>query len=145
MHGSRATACHVSTAQTTRAAAAEQPTGFWKKSRISNQVSSPTSSCHHLEVTNVVHDKWPCVMQKDYFRGFAMPILSSYYSNFNPTYYCITDWCFCTIHLHIVLLYLRADSFISLTVQCICSSYYATLPTTHQSNLLAKKSRYMLC
>ena len=64
-----------------------------------------------------------------------MPILSSYYSNFNPTYYCITDWCF----LH------DSSSYCTTTLEQIHSSVLLCNASAHPTMLLYLPPTRAIC
>ena len=112
---------------------------FWKKrqNRISNQVSSPTLSPPY-EVTNVVSmTNDPVSCKKIIFGVVLSPILSSLFP-FQCRCLLLHYWFRVAHFLHDSIFILYSCYYLHSSALCIIFS------TTHQSNLLAKKSRYML-
>ena len=110
---------------------------FWKKrqNRISNQVSSPTLSppCEVTNVVSMTNDPVSC--KKIIFGVVLSPILTF---PFQCRSLLLHYWFRVAHFLHDSIFILYSCYYLHSSALCIIFS------TTHQSNLLAKKSRYML-
>ena len=121
----------------TSSSRAEQPTGFWKKraglvirSRLLRAVVTTLKS-RMWSMTNdpvsckkIIFGVLPCL---SYPKTHTIPI-STLLLHYWLGVFLHDSSSYCASFFYVYLG--GADSFISLTVQCICSSYYATLPPT---------------